>query len=167
TTTNRFVRTVVDAFVEIGISVKFAPLPVGPYFNTVKAYEAQAKYDLVWAGWIPDWSNASAVIPPLFKSDAVAMEAGVIGGSNTSYWQDAETDKLIQEAMLEADIQRQWKLWSEIDSKLQQKAVSIPIIYGKAIRLHGSNVGGAYIHSALGMPDIASMGLLKPGGAPQ
>jgi len=167
TTTNRFVKTVVDAYIEIGVQVKLVGLAVGPYFNTIKAFEAQSKYDLVWAGWIPDWSNGSAVIPPLFKSDAVAGEPGVIGGSNTSYWQDPETDKLIQDAMLEADIQRQWKLWGEIDSKLQLKAVSIPIIYGKAIRLYGSNVGGAYIHSALGMPDIASLGLKKPGGAAQ
>ncbi|HZM81914.1 MAG TPA: ABC transporter substrate-binding protein [Candidatus Limnocylindrales bacterium] len=167
TTTNRFVKTVVDAYIEIGVQVQLQPLPVGPYFDTIKAYEAHAKYDLLWAGWIPDWSNGSAVIPPLFGSDAVAKEPGVIGGSNTSFLEDPEIDKAIQDANLETSIERQWKLWGEIDSKLQQKAVSIPIIYGKAIRLHGSNVGGAYIHSALGMPDIASLGLLKPGGAAQ
>jgi peptide/nickel transport system substrate-binding protein len=167
TTTNRFVKTVVDAYIEIGVQVQLAPLPVGPYFNTIKAYESQSKYDLLWAGWIPDWSNGSAVIPPLFGSDALAHEPGVIGGSNTSYFEDPEIDKAIQDANLESNIERQWKLWGEIDSKLQLKAVSIPIIYGKAIRLHGSNVGGAYIHSSLGMPDIASMGLIKPGGAAQ
>lgn len=167
TTTNRFVKTVVDAYIEIGVQVQLAPLPVGPYFNTIKAYEAHAKYDLLWAGWIPDWSNGSAVLPPLFGSDAVAKEPGVIGGSNTSFLEDPEIDKAIEEANLEANIERQWKLWGEIDSKLQQKAVSIPIIYGKAIRLHGSNVGGAYIHSSLGMPDIASMGLIAPGGTTQ
>lgn len=165
TTTNRFVKTVVDAFIEIGVQVQLQPLPVGPYFNTIKAYEAQSKYDLLWAGWIPDWSNGSAVIPPLFGSDAVAKEPGVIGGSNTSFLEDPEIDKAILDANLETSLERQWKAWGEIDSKLQQKAVSIPIIYGKAIRLHGSNVGGAYIHSALGMPDIASLGLIHPGGA--
>jgi peptide/nickel transport system substrate-binding protein len=167
TTTNRYVRTVVDSYIELGISVKFAPLPAGPYFNTIKAYKAQSEYDLVWAGWIPDWSNGSAVIPPLFRSDAVAKEAGEIGGSNTSYLKDPEIDKAIEDAMNESNIERQWKLWGDIDSKLQQKGVSIPIIYGKAIRLHGSNVSGAYIHSALGMPDIASLGLLEPGGSAQ
>jgi peptide/nickel transport system substrate-binding protein len=165
TTTNRFVKTVVDAYIEIGIQVELKPLPVGPYFNTIKAFEAQSQYDLLWAGWIPDWSNGSAVIPPLFGSNALAKEPGVIGGSNTSFFEDAEIDKAIEDANLESNIERQWKLWGEIDNKLQAKGVSIPIIYGKAIRLHGSNVGGAYIHSSLGMPDIASMGLIKPGGA--
>lgn len=161
TTTTRYVRTVIDAYLDIGIEVTLAPLPVGPYFNTVKMFESQSKYHLIWAGWIADFSNGSAVIPPLFRSDTVADQPGEIGGSNYSYLQDPEIDKAIQEAFQEASIERQWKLWGEIDSKLAQRAVSIPIIYGKAIRLHGSNVSGAYIHSAFGMPDLASLGLLK------
>lgn len=167
TTINRFVKTVLDAYIAIGIEVEFAPIPTGPYFTTIKSYESHAKYDLLWAGWIPDWANGSAVIPPLFKSEAVAKEPGEVGGSNTSFLEDAEIDNMIQEANLQADIKRQWKLWAEIDKKLQEKAVSIPIIYGLGIRLHGSNVGGAFIHSALGMPDIASIGLLEPGESPQ
>lgn len=162
-TVNRFVKTVFDAYIEIGVQVKFAAIPTGPYFDKVKAYEAHDLYDLVWAGWIPDWPNGSAVIPPLFRSDVVAAEPGEKGGSNYAYHQDPAIDKAIDEANLESDIERQWKLWGDIDSKLQQKAVTIPIIYGKAARLHGSNVGGAYIHSSLGMPDLASLGLMNPG----
>ncbi len=166
TTVNRFVKTVVDAYIEIGVSIKFEAIPNAKYFDTIKTFESQDKYDLLWAGWIPDWANGSAVIPPLFKSDAVADEPKELGGSNYSYLRDPEIDNAIQDAMQQSDIQRQWKLWAEIDKKLQIKAVSIPIIYGKAIRMHGSNVGGAYIHSALGMPDIASLGLIDPGAAP-
>src|SRR5687767_2021164 len=90
TTVNRFVKTVVDAYIEIGVSVKFPSpaIPNGPYFTTLKTFESQSQYDLIWAGWIPDWSNGSAVIPPLFKSDAVADEPKEIGGSNYSYLQD-------------------------------------------------------------------------------
>lgn len=167
TTVNRFVKTVVDAYIQIGVEIEFAPIAPGDYYNTVTTYESQNKFDLLWAGWIPDWSNGSAVIPPTFSSAAVADEPGELGGSNTSFLTDDEIDKAIADAMLESDIERQWKLWGEIDSMLSQKAVAIPVIYGKAIRLHGSNVSGAFIHSAFGMPDLASLGLLNPAASPK
>jgi peptide/nickel transport system substrate-binding protein len=46
--------------------------------------------------------------------------------------------------------------------QIQQKAVTIPILYEKGIRMEGSNVRGGYIHSAFGMPDLCSLGLAQP-----
>ena len=106
------------------------------------------------------------MIPPLFKSSEVAERAGRQGGSNYAYLTDPEIDKAIDEAMQESNIERQWKLWGELDSKISQKAASIPIIYSNAIRLHGSNVSGAFIHAGFGMPDLSALGLLDPGGSP-
>lgn len=166
TTVNRYVKTLVDAYLEIGVQIILKPYPPGSYFSTMRLFETQSQVDIVWAGWIPDWANGSAVIPPLFKSSEVADEPGERGGSNFSYLKDPEIDKAIEDAMLENNIERQWKLWAEIDSKVALKAASIPIIYSNAIRLHGSNVSGAFIHAGFGMPDLASLGLLAPGGSP-
>jgi peptide/nickel transport system substrate-binding protein len=166
TTNNRYVKTVADAYVLVGIQVIFKPIPPGEYFNKLKTFEIQSEIDMSYAGWIPDWANGSAVIPPLFKSSEVAKAALGRGGSNYSYLIDSDIDKGIDEAMQEAVIERQWKLWGELDSKISQKAVSIPILYSNAIRLHGSNVSGAFIHAGFGMPDLAALGLLNPGGSP-
>lgn len=166
TTINRFVKTLVEAYLEIGIKVTFKPIPSGQYYNLLKQFDQQDKIHMAYVGWIPDWSNGSAVIPPLFKSSEVATQAQPTGGSNYSYLTDPEIDQAIEEAMLENKIERQWGHWAELDKKLQQKAVTIPIIYSQAIRLHGSNVGGAYIHAAFAMPDLASLGLLSTSGSP-
>jgi peptide/nickel transport system substrate-binding protein len=80
--------------------------------------------------------------------------------------QDPEIDKAIDEAFSESNQERQWRLWGELDSKIQQKAATIPILYSNAIRLHGSNVSGAFIHAGFGMPDLAALGLLDPGASP-
>jgi peptide/nickel transport system substrate-binding protein len=166
TTNNRYVKTVADAYVQIGIQVILRPIAPGEYFNLLKTYEIQSQIDMSYVGWIPDWANGSAVIPPLFKSTEVASEPLARGGSNYAYLKDAEIDKGIDEAMQESIIERQWKLWGELDSKISLKAASIPIIYSNAIRLHGSNVSGAFIHAGFGMPDLAALGLLNPGGSP-
>lgn len=166
TTNNRYVKTVVDAYLEIGIKVNMLPIPPGDYFNKLKTFDIQSQIDMSYAGWIPDWANGSAVIPPLYKSSEVATDSLSRGGSNYSYLRDPEIDRAIEEAMQESVIERQWKLWGEIDSKISQKAVSIPIMYSNAIRLHGSNVSGAFIHAGFGMPDLCSLGLLTPGGSP-
>lgn len=165
-TVNRYVKTLVDAYLEIGIQVVLKPYPRGPYFDTMKMFETQSQVDLVYAGWIPDWPNGSAVIPPLFRSDGVAMQKGDFGKDNYSYLQDPEIDKDIEDATLENNLERQWKLWGELDGKLQQKAVAIPVLYPNAIRIHGSNVSGAFIHPAFGAPDLAALGLLDPGSSP-
>jgi peptide/nickel transport system substrate-binding protein len=166
TTNNRYVKTVADAYVQIGIQVIMRNIPPGEYFNLLKTYEIQSQIDMSYVGWIPDWANGSAVIPPLFKSSEVAKEPLARGGSNYAYLIDPEIDKGIDDAMQESIIERQWKLWGELDSKISLKAATIPIIYSNAIRLHGSNVSGAFIHAGFGMPDLAALGLLNPGGSP-
>ncbi|WP_026208370.1 ABC transporter substrate-binding protein [Catelliglobosispora koreensis] len=165
-TTNRYMKTMVEPYLELGIKLTFRPIPPGDYYNLLKRYDQQTKLHMAYVGWIPDWANGSAVLPALFKSTEVATQAAPIGGSNYSYLQDPEIDGMIDEAMLENNIERQWAHWAEIDKRLQQKATTIPIIYSQAIRLHGSNVAGAFIHSAFGMPDLASMGLLSTAGSP-
>jgi peptide/nickel transport system substrate-binding protein len=165
TSVNRFVKTLVDAYLEVGIQVILKPLPPGSYFPTMQRFESEGQYDLIYAGWIPDWANGSAVIPPLFKGSEVATRAGDSGGSNFSYMIDADVDKAIDEAFAESNQERQWNLWGELDSKIQQKAATIPVLYSNAIRLHGSNVSGAFIHAGFGMPDLAALGLLDPGGS--
>lgn len=166
TTINRFVKTIVDAYLEVGIQVVLKPYPPGEYFNTMRKFETQGQVDLIYAGWIPDFPNGSAVIPPLFSGTEMATLPGDSKGSNFSYLKDQDIDKAIEEAMLESNIERQWKLWGEVDSKVQQKAATIPVLYPNSIRLHGSNVSGAFIHPAFAMPDLAALGLLDVGGSP-
>jgi peptide/nickel transport system substrate-binding protein len=165
-TNNRYMKTLVEMYLELGIRVTFKPVRPADYFATVSNISQHDKVDMIYAGWIPDWANGSSVIPALFKSSEVGTKDRPQGGSNYSYLMDPEIDRLIDEAMLQNNIERQYKLWGELDKTLQAKGVTIPIIYGDAIRLYGSNVGGAFIHSAFGMPDLSSLGLLSPGGSP-
>lgn len=155
----RYVKTMVDAYVRIGVKVELKRLPADAYWGAIA--DSGHPYHMVYAGWIPDWANGSAVIPPLFDGSLV-QPPGEQSGSNYSFFNDADINKLMADAMAEPSLQRQYKLWGELDSKLQELAVTIPVLYPNSIRMMGSNVGGAFIHSQFGAPDLASLGLKDP-----
>jgi peptide/nickel transport system substrate-binding protein len=144
--------------------VQLFPLSPKIYYNTGIGDPAN-QYHMMWAGWVPDWQNGSAIIPPLFDGgvipelDATGHSAGNV---NFSLLNDPEVNELIDTALAETSMQRQWALWGDLDMQIQQKAVTIPVLYEKAIRLQGSNVRGGFIHPAFGMPDLSALGLFQP-----
>jgi peptide/nickel transport system substrate-binding protein len=161
--TTRLAQTVVESYREIGIHVVTEPIAESEYGRVVLA-ERHGDWDLTWIGWIPDWPNGSAVIPPLF--DGRNLGAGSV---NLSYLNDERINEMIDAALQESDLPRQYPLWGELDSEIQQLAATIPLMYMNALRMHGSNVRGAFIHSRFGMPDLSAIGLADPSlsGSPE
>jgi peptide/nickel transport system substrate-binding protein len=162
----RQAATVVEAYQLAGIQVVLVPLPPGPYYETGIGDWTSNDYALMLAGWVPDWASGSAVLPSLFDGRHIAPKDPVTGkaSGNTDFslFNDATVNNKIDVALAEADPSRQATLWGDLDEQIQQQAVTIPVIYEKAIRLTGSNVGGGYISPAFGMPDLVSLGLLQP-----
>ena len=66
----QLIGTVVTAYQRIGVLVKPVPLNHATYYQNIG--NPNEPYDMVLAGWVPDWPNGSAVIPPLFSSGQVA-----------------------------------------------------------------------------------------------
>jgi hypothetical protein len=55
--------------------------------------------------------------------------------------------------------ERQYRLWGELDQKFAEQAVTIPIVYMKALRMAGTNIRGGFIHPQFGQPDLCALGL--------
>ena len=159
----RLSQTVVESFREIGIHVETTPVAESEYGRVVLG-ERHGDWDLTWIGWIPDWPNGSSVIPPLFDGRNLGP-----GSVNLSYLNDERINEMIDNALQEPDLQRQYPLWGELDSEIQKLAATIPLLYNNALRMHGSNVRGAFIRSRYGMPDLSAMGLADPSlsGSPE
>ena len=75
---------------------------------------------------------------------------------------DQKINQQMDTALGETDPARQAALWGDVDQQIQAQAVSVPILYEKALVLTGSNVLGGYIHTAFGQPDLVSLGLGAP-----
>lgn len=153
----RLATTVVESFQRIGVQVELVPIPAASYFAELLG-ERHGDFDLSWIGWVPDWPNGSAVIPPLFDG----CDPCGPGAYNLSYLNDEEVNDLIDAAFAEQDPERQHLLWGELDSRIQELAAVIPLMYPDGLRMYGSNVRGAFMHPQFAMPNLSSIGLADP-----
>jgi peptide/nickel transport system substrate-binding protein len=69
---------------------------------------------------------------------------------------------MIDQAVAEPTLDRQNPLWGALDETVQAMAVTIPVLYAKALRMTGANVRGAFIHPQFGQPDLCSLGMADP-----
>jgi peptide/nickel transport system substrate-binding protein len=155
----RLISTVVETYQQIGIQLKINALDPATYFD--KIGNPANGNDLMWAGWVADWANGSAVIPPLFDGRLIPKKANATNNQDYSLLNDPQINDLISQALQESVPDRQYALWGELDEKIQAQAVTIPILYLKALRMSGTNVRGGFIHPQYGQPDLNALGLGK------
>jgi peptide/nickel transport system substrate-binding protein len=160
----RLMNTVVEAYQLAGIQVQLMALPSSTYYNTGVG-DPTNDYALMLTGWVPDWANGSAILPPLFAGSGIPpinpVTGHAAGNVNWPLLNDSKINEQMNQALAETLPERQYALWGDLDEKIQAQAVDIPLLYEKAIRLTGSNVLGGYIHPAFGMPDLCSLGLAE------
>ncbi|MFI5908790.1 ABC transporter substrate-binding protein [Dactylosporangium sp. NPDC051541] len=153
----RLAATIVETYQQIGIQVKINGIDPNTYFDVI-GNPANAN-DLLWAGWIPDWANGSAVIPPLFDGRLIPTTAGATNNQDYPLLNDPAINDQISAALAESVPDRQYRLWGELDQKIAEQAVTIPIVYMKALRMAGTNIRGGFIHPQFGQPDLCALGL--------
>jgi peptide/nickel transport system substrate-binding protein len=158
----RLVATVTESLQKVGITTQLIPInsETTNYFADV-AGRPDNTYDLMWGGWIADWANGSAVIPPIFSGKVIPPDDGN-GNQNMSLLNDSAINSMIEEAMAESDLDRQYQMWGEIDQKIMELAPIIPLLYMSSLRMAGSNIRGAFIHPQFGSPDVTALGLANP-----
>jgi peptide/nickel transport system substrate-binding protein len=166
----RLANTIVEAYQLAGIQVQAVPLtPGSAYFGEQGIGNIASDYHLMLVGWIPDWANGSAIIPPLFDGRSIPALDPVTGRTkgniNWSLLNDPKINEQIDTALAETDTTRQFAAWGALDEQIQQLAVTIPILYEKGIRLAGSNVAGGFLHPAFGLPDLCALGLASTSAA--
>ena len=95
--------------------------------------------DFGGAGWGPDWSNASTVLPELFGKD---------GGFNVNKtWFDKKYSSfasLLKSANGTTDSAKQSKFWQQMNQFAMDQVWVIPTFFTKTQRIWGSNIGGNY-----------------------
>lgn len=159
----RLMATIAESFQLAGIETELVGVDTSKvdYFRDGIGKPSN-DYDVMWAGWIADWANGSAVVPPLFEGAGIPKGADANGNTNFSLLDDPAINAAIDAARKEADINAQYRMWGEVDQKIMESGAMIPLIYMRALRMIGSNVRGAFIHPQYGQPDVCAMGLAKP-----
>jgi peptide/nickel transport system substrate-binding protein len=158
----QLMSTVVQAYQRAGISVNLAPLNPQSYWSQIGL--PSESYDMLYAGWVPDWPNGSAVIPPLFSAATVtaAQQDPRLKGANLNFSMvtDPALQTQINEAFAQSDLQSQYHLWAQLDRNIMDNAYVIPVLYPSDLRMSGTKVRGAVVSPAFGEPDLSSMGVV-------
>ena len=122
----------VSSLGKAGIKVKPNPIEAGQFYGIV--FDPDKEGHLVAAGWGPDWSNASTVIPELFTNS---------GGFNLSQADDEGFNEKVEIARGETDRAAQSELWKELNKEAMANAWVVPTRFGREQRLAGSKVKSA------------------------
>jgi peptide/nickel transport system substrate-binding protein len=120
---------VVSSLEKAGIKVKPNGIEVGQYYSIV--FDPEKAGELMWAGWGPDWPNASTVIPELFTP---------AGGFNLSQVDDKAFNDEVQTAKENVDRAAQSEQWKELNKKAMEQVWAIPTRFGRSQGIAGSKV---------------------------
>ncbi len=123
---------VVASLGKAGIKVKPNPIEAGQYYGIV--FDPAKAGDLLSAGWGPDWSNASTVIPELFTPS---------GGFNLSQVDDPAFNERSEAAKAMTDRDQQAEEWKALNKEAMKNVWVIPTRFGREQRLAGSKVKSA------------------------
>ncbi len=129
---NKEAASMVASLAKAGIKVKPNPIEVGQYYSIV--FDPAKAGHIMWAGWGPDWPNASTVIPELFTK---------AGGFNLSQVDDDAWDAKVQEAKTNTDRAAQSEQWKALNKEAMQNVYAIPTLFGRSQGLAGSKVKSA------------------------
>ena len=124
---------VVSSLGRAGINVTANPIPGGQYYGIV--FDDEKASEFGWAGWGPDWPNASTIIAPLF-TDA--------GGWNISRVHDQDYLDQVTDALNTLDPAEQATKWQNLNKLAMERMYVIPTVFGITQVIAGTGIKPAY-----------------------
>ncbi len=120
-----------------GFNVTANPIEPGQYYSIV--FDDKKASEFGWAGWGPDWPNASTIIPPLFTQkggwDLSRVDAAN-AGTNDPQW-----NTKVSAALSELDHATQATMWQDLNKEAMQNVYAIPTTFGLTQVMTGTKVG--------------------------
>jgi peptide/nickel transport system substrate-binding protein len=140
-----------SALARIGITVNISQIQRSSYFSTLD--NVNNHYDLAWMDWIPDWPNASTVLPILF--DGRQMKANPQSNQDISRLNvPAINSKMDQIGMMSNAAQAN-AAYGALDKEIMQQASVVPLVDMTFTEMQGSKVGGLTDDSVLAEMNLA------------
>jgi peptide/nickel transport system substrate-binding protein len=99
-------------------------------------------FDLMGAGWSPDWPAGYSVFYPCWHGDSIAD-----GSPNYAQLNDPSINKAIDAASKIADVEEANKAWGNIDKMILETAAVVPDYHKIRNWMHGSKVGNVVYDS--------------------
>jgi peptide/nickel transport system substrate-binding protein len=153
-------KPIEESLKKAGIDLKVTTnKPWDPHFQALGDPAKRLEHQLGQNGWIPDYfgDNARAWIVPEYDSRLDPAASG-----NFSEYHNPEVNRLIDQALAEADQQRRAALWAEIDQRIMRDAPLVPLLWENASFQWASRVHGWVYNPWTTGPDLTAVWLDPP-----
>ncbi|MBB5938333.1 ABC transporter substrate-binding protein [Streptomyces zagrosensis] len=153
-------QTLQSSLSRIGIKVKIERLPMAEYFTAIGAPDrVKSKgYGIVLMRWSPDYPTASGLLTPLADGRRITPQGNV----NVALLDDPAINKLFDSTRTAADDQQATRTYEQLNRKISDAAVYLPMTYQKSLSWRGTRLTNASTSSAYGGGyDFASLGVAR------
>jgi peptide/nickel transport system substrate-binding protein len=152
-------KPIEESLEKAGIRLKVTTnKPWDPHFEALRNPAKRLEHQLGQNGWIPDYlgDNARQTIVPQYDSRLTDF------GGNFSEYDNPTVNRLIDQALAEADPHRRATLWSQIDQQIMRDAPLVPLVWEKAAFQWASRVHGWVYNPWTVTPDLTAVWLDPP-----
>ncbi|MFF3320895.1 ABC transporter substrate-binding protein [Streptomyces sp. NPDC002889] len=152
---------IVQSLGKVGIEAKIKQYPSSKYFSDyagVPKFTEKENIGLIMMQWGADWPTGYGYLQQIVHGKAI----GQSGNTNLSQLDDKAINKLLDDAIANTDEAARNKAYAEIDKKVMDQAVIVPLSYFKVLLYrssHGTNMVSTAAFS--GQYDYLNIGTTK------
>lgn len=147
------------ALKKIGIEVGIQQYPAGKYFTDyagVPKFTEDKNIGLMMMQWGADWPTGFGFLNQIVNGRAI----GASGNTNLSQLDDKAVNKLLDDAIANTDIAAREKAYSQVDQKVMEQAVIVPLTYFKVLHYRSPDTTNVVSNPAFsGQYDYLNIGL--------
>ncbi|WP_431910700.1 ABC transporter substrate-binding protein [Nonomuraea jabiensis] len=142
---------------EIGIAVKLRQVSTAEFHKTYGGNPGNLKRQgigLIAKSWAPDWPDPESFLSSMADSRQITDTYSF----NVSVRVKA-IDDLMDRARAELDAGKRAALWTEVERKLADEAVLVPLVWVCPVLLRGQNAANVHVSPVYGNYDLLTMGV--------
>ncbi|MFF3953408.1 ABC transporter substrate-binding protein [Streptomyces sp. NPDC001890] len=141
-----------EALKKAGITVELQGLESNDYSDTV--YNVKSEPGFFLGGWGADWPSGGPFFAPIFDGRQI-VRSGY--NFNSGQLNDPAVNKEIDEINELTDLGAAAKRWGELDKKVGEQALTVPLFHPVYKRLYGEAVKNVVISDWTGVLDISQV----------
>ncbi|WP_432009083.1 ABC transporter substrate-binding protein [Streptomyces bacillaris] len=140
------------ALKKAGITVKLQGLEDNDYSDTT--HDAKRTPGFFLSRWGADWPSGGPFLAPIFDGRQIVRDGS---NYNAAFLNDPEVNKEIDEINKLTDLKAAAARWGALDSKIGEKALTVPLFHPVYKRLYGESVKNVVISDWTGVLDVSQV----------
>ncbi|MEV0384047.1 ABC transporter substrate-binding protein [Nonomuraea sp. NPDC050643] len=141
---------------KVGIEITLQQAPITDFYRSKGGspeYLKKQKIGLVARSWISDWPDPWSYLPLQVDSRQISEKGSSI---NVSVRLPA-VDELLDRAAKELDAQVRAGLWAEVERRVADEAVLVPLTWRRSLLLRGAKAADLHVSPVYGDYDLVTM----------